>query len=349
MFTPELLEMWLMEVAGSYPGRPLLQRWLPAICGLLNAYGNDLTVADGALDVKFMLQRVAGELGSRESIAPDELKSMVVAALDCVEAPPTIATYSLASPSTPHTEAVLRQSVSLHEITKPKERQEIANLRTRITRDHGKRLAKAALSLRHRIKWLPRGDEGFLGVSTDTHSHSGKGVSHFSQWLQGVEFAELCADGSARMNCWESVCYTAYVAELVSRGVLRGMFDEATTKGNNRLGEPLRLDVARNQAPSKAASDPAIKAWIDTLFHHLKGDRAVPIKRHEDTPRKGDLVFVGGMAHVCICVGKLEDTDKDIVPHVMSLWHHDNEQYTLLPFTELFKSPHSISIHPCPF
>jgi hypothetical protein len=349
MFTPELLEMWLMEAARSFPGRPLLQQWLPAICGLLNAYGSELTVANGELDVKCMLQRVAGDLGTRATIAPEELKSMVVAALDSVEAPPTIATYSLASPSTPHTEAVLRQSVSLHQITKPKERQEIAKLRTKFTADHGKKLASAALSLKHRIKWLPRGDEGFLGVSTDTHPRSGKGVSHFSQWLQGVEFDELRADGSARMNCWESVCYTAYVAGLVSRGVLRGMFDEATTKGNNRLGEPLRLDVARNKPPSKGAIDPAIQAWIDTLFHHLKGDRAVAIKRNEDTPRKGDLVFVGGMAHVCICVGKQEDTDKDIVPHVMSLWHHDDEQYTLLPFTELFKSRASISIHPCPF
>ena len=347
MFTPELLEPWLMQVAGSYPGRPLLQRWLAAICGLLNAYGSALTL-DDQMDVQCMLQHVAWGLNNRDTIAPEELKNMVVAALD-VQAPATIATYSLASPSTPHTEAVLRQSVSLHEITKPKERQEIANLRTKISAGRGKQLATAALGLKHKIKWLPRGDEGFLGVSTATHSHSGKGVSHFAQWLQGAEVADLRAGGSMRMNCWESVCYTAYVAGLVSRGVLRGMFGEAIVKGNKRLGEPLLLDVARNQSPSRAAIDPALRAWIDTLFHHLKGDRAVTIKRHEDYPKKGDLVFVGGMAHVCICVGKQKDPDQGIVPHVMSLWHHDDEQYTLLPFTALFASPNSISIHPCPF
>jgi hypothetical protein len=87
------------------------------------------------------------------------------------------------------------------------------------------------------------------------------------------------------------------------------------------------------------------------MFRHLKGPEAVEIKRGEDTPKTGDLVFVDGMSHVCICVGmKPAPQGKDLVPYLMSLWHHDNERYTLLPFADLLgECRGTISIRPCPF
>jgi Spy/CpxP family protein refolding chaperone len=41
------------------------------------------------------------------------------------------------------------------------------------------------------------------------------------------------------------------------------------------------------------------------------------------------------MSHVCICVGKKPATQGKDLPCLMSLWHHDDERYTLLTFDDL--------------
>ena len=44
VFTAELLERWLGDCAGGWPGEKLAKPWLPSIAKLLNAYGQALSV-----------------------------------------------------------------------------------------------------------------------------------------------------------------------------------------------------------------------------------------------------------------------------------------------------------------
>jgi hypothetical protein len=280
---------------------------------------------------------------------------MIVEWLGVDDPPATINAFSLDAPNNTLSESELKQSANLHKmaaslLAAPYERAEIARLRSRKTKVNGIKLAEAAIALRHKIRWLTRGQEAFLGIPTETHPYSGKGLNQFALWLQGMELDGLA---EVRMNCWESVFYTAYKADLISRGVARGLFADASNLGQVAIGEANRLGLARNKPPSESKS--AYKVYVTTMFRHLKGHEAVEIKRDEETPhtphtpQKGDLVFVDGMSHVCICVGKRKAPQgRDIVPYLMSLWYHDNERYTLLPFNDLRRCG-EITIHPCPF
>jgi hypothetical protein len=281
-----------------------------------------------------------------------ELKQKVVGWLkdEGIDPPATINAFSLDAPNNALSASELKQSTDLDRMAARWERAAIARLRSERTKRNGKKLAEAAIALYHKIRWLERGQEAFLGISTQTHPKLGKGVNQFALWLQGMELDGLT---EVRMNCWESVFYTAYKANLISRGVARGLFADAGNQGQVALGEAGRLGLARND-PSAGIQEKIKSAYgdyIDRLFHHLKAHEAVDIKRGEDTPKKGDLVFVDGMSHVCICVGKqAAPQGKDFLPYLMSLWHHDDERYTLLPFDDLAHECFgTISIRPCPF
>jgi hypothetical protein len=305
-------------------------------------------------EVGCTLASVASTLRTRKPPASAaEWKETIVKSLNSmgVTPPATVNAFSLDAPNNTLSASELKKSTNLHKISASSERTEIAALRSKKTKDNGWLLAEAAIGLWHKIHWLVRGHEAFLGTSTDTHPYYGKGVNHFALWLQGMEldgFAEV------RMNCWESVFYTAYKADLISRGVARGLFADASHKGQVAIGEDNRLGLARNEPPSeefqKKSESAFLKDYVGTMFRHLKGPEAVLINRSEDTPKKGDLVFIGEMCHVCICVGKQREGNV-LLPHVMSLWTQDMGRYTLLPFVDLCRtSPRlPISIHPCPF
>ncbi len=351
MFTAELLEGWLKECAINSADVELAKPWLPSIAKLLNAYGQALSLSRDENDVKVMLQNLGFALrtGVPSTV---ELKEKIVGWLkdQYVEPPATIDAILLDAPNHTLSASKLKQSTDLHQVAASSERGEIARLRSEIAKAHGRKLAEAAIALRHRIRWLERGQEAFLGISTETHPKSGKGVNQFALWLQGMELDGL---PEVRMNCWESVFYTAYKANLISRGVVRGLFADASNQGQVAIGEASRLGLARNNPPLElqAKSKSAYEIYLTTMYLHLKGPEAVPIKRGEDMPEMGDLLFVDGMSHVCICVGMIPaHQGNDPVPYLMSLWHHDNERYTLLPFADLLgECRGTISIRPCPF
>jgi hypothetical protein len=341
-FTAELLEGWLKEYESSYV--ELVKPWLPSIAKLLNAYGDALTVSDDWA-VKPMLAKLGITLKTTKTPSPTELKQNVVGwpKDDDFQPPATINAFSLDASNNALSASELKQSTNLHKMAASSERAEIARLRSEKSKVNGRKLAEAAIALRHQIRWLPRGQEAFLGISTGTDSKSAKGVNHFALWLQGMELDGLA---EVRMNCWESVFYTAYKADLISRGVMRVLFADASIKGQVKIGEAGLLALARNDPPSEPQRKSAYAVYLKTMFHHLKGPEAVKINRREDTPKKGDLVFVDGMSHV----GKKPAPGMDIVPYLMSLWTHDNERYTLLPFTDLLRECiGTISIRPCPF
>lgn len=350
MFTAELLEGWLKECASNSSDVELAKPWLPSVAKLLNAYGQALSRSDEN-DVKAMLQRLGFALRTGMPNAA-ELKEKIVGWLkdQCVAPPVTIDAFLLDAPDNTLSASKHKQSTDLHQVAASSERAEIARLRSEITKANGRKLAEAAIALQHRIRWLERGQEAFLGISTETHPKSGKGVNQFALWLQGMELDGLA---EVRMNCWESVFYTAYKANLISRGVVRGLFADASNQGQVAIGEASRLGLARNNPPLElqTKSKSAYEVYLTTMFRHLKGPEAVQIKRGEDMPEMGDLLFVDGMGHVCICVGmKPAPQAKDLVPYLMSLWHHDNERYTLLPFADLLSECRgTISIRPCPF
>lgn len=351
MFTAELLEGWLKESAINSADVELAKPWLPSIAKLLNAYGQALSLSRDESDVKVMLQKLG--FAVRTGVpSPAELKEKIVAWLkeQYVEPPSAIEAFLLDAPNSTPSASEPKQSIDVHQAAASSERAEIARLRSEITKANGRKLAEAAIALLHRIRWLERGQEAFLGISTETHPKSGRGVNQFALWLQGMELDGL---PEVRMNCWESVFYTAYKANLISRGVVRGLFAEASNLGQVAIGEASRLGLARNNPPSElqTKSKLAYEVYLTTMFRHLKGPEAVPIKRGEDVPEMGDLLFVDGMSHVCICVGmRPAPQGNDLVPYVMSLWHHDNESYTLLPFAVLLgECRGTISIRPCPF
>jgi hypothetical protein len=358
MFTAELLEGSLKDIASS--DVEFAKPWLPSIAKLLNAYGKALKVKRDEWCVKPMLQNLGFNLRtSKTPPSAAELKQMIVRWLQdqCVQPPATINAFSLDAPSNTLSASELKQSTNLHKIAASSmaassERAEIAGLRSEKTEANGRKLADAAIALRHTIRWLPRGGEAFLGISTETHSHSRKGVNQFALWLQGMELDGL---PEVRMNCWESVFYTAYKANLISRGVARGLFADASYKGQVAIGEANRLGLALNNPPSefKTKAESALKKdYLDTMYRHLKGPEAVDIRRGKEYPKKGDLVFFNAMSHVCICVGMQQAPQgHQIVPCLMSLWTQDNERYTLLPFDDLARENLSalITIHPCPF
>jgi len=353
MFTTELLEGWLRECAINPDDVKLAKPWLPSIASLLNAYGRALSVSANEFDVKLTLQNLGHALRtSTKTLSAAELKQKIVGWLknESVEPPATINAFSLDALNNALSASELKQSTNLHQVAARWERAEIARLRSEKTKVNGRKLAEAAIALQHRIRWLERGQEAFLGLSTETHPKSGMGVNQFALWLQGMELDGLA---EVRMNCWESVFYTAYKADLISRGVARGLFADASHQGQVATGEAGRLGLARNQPPPELQTKikSAYEVYLTAMFRHLKGPEAVAIKRGEDTPRKGDLVFVDGMSHVCICAGKRPAPQgKEPVPYLMSLWHHDNERYTLLPFADLLRECRgTISIRPCPF
>lgn len=351
MFTAELLEGWLKECATNSADVELAKPWLPSIAKLLNAYGQALSLSRDENDVKVMLQNLGFALRTGVP-STAELKEKIVGWLkdQYVEPPATIDAILLDAPNHTLSASKHKQSTDLHQVAASSERGEIARLRSEITKANGRKLAEAAIALRHRIRWLERGQEAFLGISTETHPKSGKGVNQFALWLQGMELDGL---PEVRMNCWESVFYTAYKANLISRGVVRGLFADASNQGQVAIGEASRLGLARNNPPLElqTKSKSAYEIYLTTMYRHLKGPEAVPIKRGEDMPEMGDLLFVDGMSHVCICVGMIPaHQGNDPVPYLMSLWHHDNERYTLLPFADLLgECRGTISIRPCPF
>ncbi|MBV9874894.1 MAG: hypothetical protein JO025_09230 [Verrucomicrobia bacterium] len=352
MFTAELLERWLGAHACGWPGEKLAKPWPPSIAKLLNAYGQALSVSDNEVDVMLMLQKLAFALQKNGTPCAAELKQNIIGWLkeEGVVPPATINAFSLDAPNHTLSALELKQSTDLHQTAASSERAEIARLRSSEIKANGRKLAEAAIALRHKIRWLERGQEAFLGVSTEAHPKSGRGVNQFALWLQGMDLDGL---PEVRMNCWESVFYTACKANLMSRGVARGLFGDASNQGQIAMGEDSRLGLARNRPPSdiQAKSISAYEVYITKMYRYLKGDEAVNIKRGEDRPKKGDLVFVDGMSHVCICVGKKPVTQgKDFAPYLMSLWHHDDERYTLLTFDDLLDECRgTISIRPCPF
>lgn len=352
MFTAELLEGWLKESAINSADVELAKPWLPSIAKLLNAYGEELRSSRDEGDVKVMLLKLGFALRTGVP-SPAEMKEKIVAWLkeQFVEPPATIEPFLLDAPNNIPSAPELKPSTDARQAAASSEREpsEIARLRSEATKANGRKLAEAAIALRHTIGWLERGQEAFLGISTETHPKSGKGVNQFAQWLQGMELDGL---PEVRINCWESVFYTAYKANLISRGVVRGLFAEASNQGQLAIGEASRLGLARNDPPPEiqTKSKSAYKVYLTTIFRHLKGPEAVPIKQGE-VPEMGDLLFVDGMSHVCICVGmRPAPQGNDPVPYLMSLWHHDNERYTLLPFAVLLgECRGTISIRPCPF
>jgi hypothetical protein len=204
MFTAELLEGWLKECAYGSADFESAKPWLPSIAKLLNAYGQPLL----EWDVKTTLSKLGSTLRTSKTLSAGELKQKIVEWLkeDLVEPPATINAFSLDAPNNTLSASELKKSTNLHQILAPGERTEIARLRSVTSKNNGKILAEAAIDLKHKIRWLERGMEAFLGISAETHPKSGKGVNQFALWLQGMEL-DLLAE--VRMNCWESVFFTA--------------------------------------------------------------------------------------------------------------------------------------------
>src|SRR5262249_39844779 len=150
------------------------------------------------------------------------------------------------------------------------------------------------------LYWLPRSTEGFMGTSTNEHPASGQGVNLFVQWLCGPPF-ELVDKPKPRVNCWESVFYTAYCAGLISKGVIRGIYEEAVSIARNRFGEKNMLGLMRGQEVSQEDSRAALGEYITALYQRLGGPLAVGIKAWLDAPpKKGDVIFINDMEHVCL-------------------------------------------------
>src|SRR5262249_3025060 len=133
-------------------------------------------------------------------------------------------------------------SKTLHLYQKAVEPSALARLRSKKTKENGKKLAAAAIRLKGMLYWLPRSTEGFMGTSTNEHPASGQGVNLFVQWLCGPAF-DLVEKPKPRVNCWESVFYTAYCAGLISKGVIRGIYEEAVSIARNRFGEKNMLGL----------------------------------------------------------------------------------------------------------
>jgi len=362
MFTVEQLEEFLNSKVADFAQRQLVRPWLPAISKLLNQSALVEQNFDD-YDVQSMLQTLGFALKEAnrtgKPMGASELKKVILGSLGIANLPAQMNSFSLESPTTPLSQSALEQSTTLHQ-TLQLERSDVARLRltTPAAQRNGRALAAAALKLINKIRWLPRGKEVILGASLlskadKVATDSRRGVNQFWQWLQGgFEFKEGVME--IRMNCWEAVFYTAYKAGLTSRGELRMLFSAATDQARTSFGDANLLKAARDSwtpgsnLPSwfKDGETAMGGGYLPVLFKRLKRDAAVTINRREDTPKRGDLVFLDGMAHVCICVGKLGEN----VTHVASLWHHADEHYTVMPFEVLLEGfTGGVSIHPCPF
>jgi hypothetical protein len=108
----------------------------------------------------------------------------------------------------------------------------------------------------------------------------------------------------------------------------------------------------RGQEVSQEDSRAALGEYITALYQKLEGPSAVGIKAWLDAPpKKGDVIFINDMEHVCLSVG-VQELDKVGKTHcVMSLWYHDEQRYTMMPFEELadYCKSKELKVRPCPF
>lgn len=354
MFSVPELKGWMQSTA-SFAEKQLTP-WLPSIAELLNAYGSVMNPSGNDVDVQFTLQRVGQALKDNPQLTAEGVKVAVIQGLISmgVKTPPTVNSFVMPPPAndSPKSEVDefqnLKSSQTLHKYHEEKEPSPLARLRTEKTRNHGRRLAEQAIALKGKLKWIPRGQEGYLPVQTTGFSTSGQGINQFWQWISGgVKPSDFQV---ATMNCWESVLYCAWKAELLGKGVLRGIYEDAVLKARLEFTEANFQSVNRTGTVNTAAMpkmQDAHAAYLSRLFKFLGGDKAVEINAyHDDPPQPGDIIFIGRMNHVCIAIGCLDSQE----PSVMSLWEHDNGLMTRLTVEDLAdEQGKDFLVCPCPF
>jgi hypothetical protein len=237
--------------------------------------------------------------------------------------------------------------------------------RSRESLSRGRRLARAADVFIDAFHWIARAEEGFLPLFlAPTGPTDRQGVNQFWQFVQGPR---ITINRQASMNCWESVFYCAHKAGLISKGTLRGIFDQAVHAASLALGDGPRAQIVKS--PGRTGSVPdeikddvkrATRAYVNTLIKILQGwskeykelPRIYPDQNQLNLP-KGDVIFIGGAAHVCISAGRHIVNGKSELL-VYSLWEQNGGRFARLPLKDIvdeknLSSLSEITAVPCPF
>src|SRR5262249_36593973 len=136
---------------------------------------------------------------------------------------------------------------------------------------------------------------------TDVNYQTGRetNTNEFAVWMRGGPQPTL----TSKMNCWEAIMFGAFRAGLLTEARLRQLHVSAAAAG---------VTAAAAGTSGEAAYQNAIGAFL-----------RLPVSRPltaTDEPRRGDLVFFGGLTHVALSIGN--ETVSGVRKHnVMSLWH----------------------------
>jgi cell wall-associated NlpC family hydrolase len=139
---------------------------------------------------------------------------------------------------------------------------------------------------------------------TDVNYQTGRetNTNEFAVWMRGGAQPSL----TSKMNCWEAIMFGAFRAGLVTEARLRQLHVAAAAAG-----------VAAAAGSGGASAGNA--AYMRAVGNFLGLPAAIALTTSAE-PRRGDLVFFGGLTHVALSIGN--ETVSGVRKHnVMSLWH----------------------------
>lgn len=231
---------------------------------------------------------------------------------------------------------------------------EMRNMGNRV---RGVRLAKAAQRMQGWFHWIPRGPAEVSPLESSTYvpkEFARSGGQMFWQWLSARGMPAPEPGQETVMNCWESVIFSAYKANLITLGQIRPIYEAALMAARKVLEPSLH---AIHRAPSSKVGEYAhvINLAFDRYVHELDfrllhSRNAVPLRPQEGlVPQAGDLVFLnnGPQGHVAIALGR-HKIEGEVVHQVMSLWTHHGGRFAKLGISELGYTS-NLSFCPCPF
>jgi len=333
----------LMEVQQAFigAGRPNLVLHAPLVLQLIQIYvHNDDTSEYLFRDV--VLAELAGDLPV-VAVVPDQVRQ---AFINRCEAWPLIdnqdasraqaLALALQGPPAPPAPPPAPNAYLAHA-------QRLRDLRTERATERGAQLAAAARGMDGWFTWVPSGpvNQGILALVPNAgpmyqpkqlwNHHGALRRNDFAAWMN--RNAPLPSP-RAHMNCWESVLYSAFRANLVTLDWLRVIHRRAAlvNEFNHVRGDNGEEHYGR------------------ALSHALGFYDSVPFApRGGLVPHVGDVMYWDTNEHVAISLGRrwVNGAPED---RIMSLWHNNNGTFSELTLEDLpVWARTGFRFRPCPF